>query len=81
MSSSVSVILSREQAAILLPLLQTAAPSPSLPTPSVSELESVEPPTGENSSGNYTNAEMFLKKKKNSRSTAAQNYFLVSGDN
>ena len=73
-------MLSREQAAILLPLLQKAAPTSLLPMPSVSEVEPTgkEMPTEEEHS-NYTNAEMFLKK--NSRSTAAQNYFLVSSVN
>ena len=57
-------MLSREQAVILLPLLQLVAPSPSCLTPSVSEVEptGTKPPTGDKHS-NYTNVKMLSKEE------------------
>ena len=60
-----SVTLTKEQAAMLLPLL----------TQTVSAGESS---GGAEEGPNYSIAEMFTKKKKNTRCTPAQNYLLVS---
>lgn len=73
-----SVTLSKEQVVILLPLLPTLAEnlagssSPTLPSTSMI------PPVENSEEILYTNAELFSRKKKNTRSTAAQNHLLVS---
>ena len=74
--TSSSVTLSKEQAAILLPLLPSLAetlaqPAQALPPSSVDVNET-------SKETQYTNAEMFSRKRKNARSTAAQNHLLVS---
>ena len=60
-------MLSKEQAAILLPLLPTALAHSSKETNS-SAIDGAE----------YSTEEMFKKKKRNGKSTPAQNYLLVS---
>ena len=77
-SSGNSVTLSKEQAAILLPLLPSLAETLARPV----QAQASQPPTPSETplsdSPEYTNAEMFTRKKKNERSTAAQNHLLVS---
>ena len=76
-----SLTLSKEQVAVLLPLLPTIAETLAgnstnltLPTSSVSSFDAPENTTTETL---YTNGEMFSRKK-NTHSTAAQNHLLVS---
>ena len=72
--TKMSVTLSKEQAAVLLPLLPNLAGLVAAAQPAVTA----------NSDGvhqqepSYSVSEMFEKKKKNTRSTFAQNYLLVS---
>ncbi len=64
-----SLTLTREQAAVLLPLLQPRLQdSTSSPAPATEDVEALP----------FTVADMLRKKKKNARSTAAQNFLLVS---
>ena len=65
-----SVTLTKEQAAILLPLLPNLAGLVTAAQPEETAKGGEEP--------SYSISEMFEKKKKNSRSTIAQNYLLVS---
>lgn len=71
--TKMSVTLSKEQAAVLLPLL-----------PNLAGLVAAAQPGTANGGGvqqqepSYSISEMFEKKKKNTRSTFAQNYLLVS---
>ena len=62
--SEVTLSLSKEQAALLMPLL---------PALQQSVVE-----TSNQSVDSYSIADMFSKKKKNSKSTPAQSYLLVS---
>ena len=83
MTSSLSentVTLSKEQAAILLPLLPTLAKTLARPLPAQASKPSTpsETETSLSDSAQYTNAKMFTRKKKNECSTAAQNHLLVS---
>ena len=83
MSSTGTVALSKEQAAILLPLLPTLAQSLAQSSPSSAESLAQSSPPSNDAVENcdtvaYTNTEMFSRKKKNTRSTAAQNHLLVS---
>ena len=83
MTSSLSenaVTLSMEQAAILLPLLPTLAKTLArlLPAQASEPSTPSETETSLSDSAQYTNAEMFTRKKKNQPSTAAQNHLLVS---
>ena len=82
-SSSGIVTLSKEQAAILLPLLPSLAGTLAQPEaqPEAQKSLSSAPSTDvDNVEGiqQYTNAEMFTRKRKNARSTSAQNHLLVS---
>ena len=64
-----SFTLTKEQAEILLPLLPTLLSQPQQPQSAENEVEVA---------ARYSVEEMFVKKKKNSRCTPAQNYLLVS---
>ena len=81
-SSSGTVTLSKEQAAILLPLLPSLAESlaqpEAQPQAQKSLLSAPSPDVNNVEGAQYTNAEMFTRKKKNARSTSAQNHLLVS---
>lgn len=73
---SEGLTLSKEQAALLLPLLPAAIAQSSL------ALRASQDVTYPATDGvpQYTIAEMFTKKGKNSKSTAVQNHLLVSTD-
>ena len=71
---SEGLTLSKEQAALLLPLLPAALAQSS--SAALASQDATRPVT--DGISQYTNAEMFMKKKKNSKSTPAQNYLLVS---
>ena len=73
---SEGLTLSKKQAAILLPLLPAAIAQSS----SASHVSQDVTHSATDGVPQYTNEEMFTKKKKNSKSTAAQNYLLVSTD-
>jgi len=77
-SSSGTVTLSKEQAAILLPLLPSLAESLAQPEAQKSLSPAPSPDVNNVEGAQYTNAEMFTRKKKNARSTSAQNHLLVS---
>ena len=81
MSSGTTVMLSKEQAAILLPLLPTLAEnmnSTKALQAKVQSTASSSGPKGDDAGTVYTNAEMFSRKLKSSRSTAVENHLLVS---
>ena len=63
------VTLTKEQAALLLPLLPSLVASATPPKHGIQE---------DSGEGGYTITQMFEKKSKNSKSTRAQNYLLVS---
>ena len=77
-----SLTLSKEQVAVLLPLLptiaETLAGNSTNLTPPTSSVSLFDAPENTTTETLYTNGEMFLRKKKNTRSTAAQNHLLVS---
>ena len=74
---SEGLTLSKEEAAILLPLLPAAIAQSS----SASRVLQDVTHSATDGVPQYKNEEMFMKKKKNPKSTAAQNYLLVSTDN
>ena len=69
-----SVTLTKEQAAILLPLLPNLAELVTAAQPE----ETVKGGEAQQEEPSYSISEMFEMKKKNTRSTIAQNYLLVS---
>ena len=69
---AVNMSMSKEQAAMLLPILSNLA------QPSFQAATQEERASQVEVECKYTIAEMFAKKKKNSKATSAQNYLLVS---
>lgn len=70
-------MLSKEQAAILLPLLPSLAETLVKPARVQASQPSTPLETPLSDSVQYTNTDMFTRKKKNEHSTAAQNHLLV----
>ena len=73
-----SVTLSSEQAAILMPVLQQLS-APTAPTIQLGSNEATVSGSATGADGpSFTIQELFEKKKKNTKSTLAQNFLLVS---